>query len=67
MNQKGIGLIIILLAVTIILLIAGGGLYVSRSGEKSVLERGNDAIQQAEDLQKVFESHDQKIEAELAE
>jgi flagellar basal body-associated protein FliL len=64
MDQRGIGLIIVLLAVVIILLLAGSGLYFSRGGQESVLEKGNDAIQQAEDLKKVFETHDRKIDTE---
>ena len=64
MDQKGIGLIIIIIAVGIILLLAGSGLYFSINDQKSVLEKGNDAIQQAEDLKKVFEAHDKQIEIE---
>jgi len=64
MDQKGIGLIAIIVAFAIILLLAGSGLYFSTSGQKSVREKGIDAIQQAEDLKKVFEAHDEQIEIE---
>ncbi|MFH1714435.1 MAG: hypothetical protein ABH831_02490 [Candidatus Nealsonbacteria bacterium] len=64
MNQKGIGLIIIIISIAIILLLAGSGLYFSSNGQKSILEEGNDAIQQAEDLKRILEAHDKQIEIE---
>jgi len=62
MKQKGIGLIILIISIAILFLIAGSGYYFSFSGQKSILETGNDAIQQTEDLQKIFELHDEQIE-----
>ena len=64
MDQKGIGLIIIIISIAIILLLAGSGLYFSFNGQKSVREERNDAMQQAEDLKRVFEAYDEQIEIE---
>ncbi|MCH7605178.1 hypothetical protein IID24_04300 [Patescibacteria group bacterium] len=65
MDQRGIGLIIIIISIAIILLLAGSGLYFSSNGQKSVREQGKDAIQQAEDLRKIFEAYDEQIEIEI--
>ena len=64
MNEKGIGLLVILIAVTIIFLLAGGRLYFSTKGQerKSRIETGIEAIEQAKDLQKVFDVHGEQIQ-----
>ena len=63
MNQKGFGLIIMIIVVTVIILLAGGRLYFSsgNSNQKSLLETGNEAIQQAEDVKKMLEDRDKQI------
>ena len=62
MKQKGIGLIILIISIAILFLLAGSGYYFSFSGKKSILEGGNDAIQQTKELKKVFELYDEQIE-----
>ena len=64
MNQKGFGLIIIIIVVTIIILLTGGRLYFSSgsNSQKSLLETGNEAIQQAQDVKKLLEDRDKQIE-----
>lgn len=61
--KKGFGLIGLLIAVAIIGILAVGGLYSGTSGEKkSSLEINRDALQRAEDLQKMVEERNRQTE-----
>jgi type II secretory pathway component PulJ len=56
MKQRGFGLLMLIIAVGIMLIIAGGGFSFSRSGgQKSMIQQGNEAIQQAEAAKKALE------------
>ena len=61
MNQRGIGLIILIIAIAIILLLAGGGLYFSNSTNKSQFETGNEAIQRAKEIQREIEIRNERL------
>ena len=61
--KKGFGLIGLLIAVAIIGILAVGGLYIGNNGErKSSLEINRDALQRAEDLQKMVEERNRQTE-----
>jgi len=64
-NQKGFGLIGIIIVVVIILAAGVGGLYVSNTAtQKSTLEVGQDAIQQAQEVKELMEQRNQQISDE---
>jgi flagellar basal body-associated protein FliL len=65
MNQKGFGLILIIITFAILVLLAGSGIYFSMNGQKATIERGNDAIKQAEDAVKVLEDLNKNAGKEL--